>query len=158
MLDYRSVFPGAVSKICPNLWPSKNCPGNSTIKFCPGGQNGTRKLHFERNPGLLHHSWWRYINDFEIEQHKNGRVFPSPFINIWPISKWREQDWGPIINPSPNPPEQRKQNLWLTWTMKSWLVHGDPLILPHTIHVCYIYLHLADVYGFHVGEYTIHGC
>ena len=29
--------------------------------------------------------------------------------------------------------------------------------IPHRIHVWYIYLHLVDVYGFHVGKYTIHG-
>ena len=27
----------------------------------------------------------------------------------------------------------------------------------HSIHVWYIYLHLVDLYGFHVGKYTIHG-
>ena len=27
----------------------------------------------------------------------------------------------------------------------------------HRIHVWYIYLHLVDFYGFHVGKYTIHG-
>ena len=25
--------------------------------------------------------------------------------------------------------------------------------LPHTIHVWYIYLHVVDLYGFHVGKY-----
>ena len=29
--------------------------------------------------------------------------------------------------------------------------------LAHTIHVWYSYLHLVDVYGFHVGQYTGHG-
>ena len=29
--------------------------------------------------------------------------------------------------------------------------------LSHGIHVWYIYLHLVDFYGFHVGKYTIHG-
>ena len=27
--------------------------------------------------------------------------------------------------------------------------------IPHRIHVWYIYLHLVDFYGFHVGKYTI---
>ena len=30
-------------------------------------------------------------------------------------------------------------------------------ILTHTIHVWYIYPHLADLYGFHVGKYAKHG-
>ena len=28
------------------------------------------------------------------------------------------------------------------------------MIISHTIHVWYIYLHLVDFYGFHVGKYT----
>ena len=33
----------------------------------------------------------------------------------------------------------------------------EPPFLTHRIHVWYIYLHLVDFYGFHVGKYTIHG-
>ena len=29
-------------------------------------------------------------------------------------------------------------------------------IIPHTIHVCYIFLHLVDVYAI-VGKYSVHG-
>ena len=29
--------------------------------------------------------------------------------------------------------------------------------ITHTIHVWYIHLHLVNIYGFHVGKYTIHG-
>ena len=29
--------------------------------------------------------------------------------------------------------------------------------MSHIIHVWYIYLHVVDVYGFHVGKHTIHG-
>ena len=36
-------------------------------------------------------------------------------------------------------------------------VHIFFKIISHTIHVCYIYLHLVDFYGIHVGKYTIDG-
>jgi len=37
-------------------------------------------------------------------------------------------------------------------TKPSWQLHQ-----PLRIHVWYIYLQLVDLYGFHVGKYTIHG-
>ena len=52
------------------------------------------------------------------------------------------------------------------WTVATWqpfsLKFGDsgnktilfPYTISHRIHVWYIYLHLVDSYGFHVGKYT----
>ena len=39
----------------------------------------------------------------------------------------------------------RRPNQWKGWGV----------VLSHRIHVWNIYLHLVDVYGFHVGKYTI---
>ena len=34
------------------------------------------------------------------------------------------------------------------------MVLSFPVVIPHRIHVWYIYLHLAKFYGFHVGKYA----
>ena len=44
---------------------------------------------------------------------------------------------------------------WSFSTNKTPWNFGGQQYLSHTIHVWYIYLHLVDVYGFHVGKYTV---
>ena len=111
MLDYRSVFPGAVSKICPNLWPSKNCPGNSTIKFCPGGQNGNSKIAFHEIlvASSLAESWsvykWLLSNNIKMA------CFSITLYKYMTYKQMTGTSFGPIINPSPDPPEQRSKPL-----------------------------------------------